>query len=55
MTRTEFNPKEDGNVFQWILETAEKLREERREERGLIKQEMAKGGYKHDYKRHEFV
>lgn len=55
MAHAEFNPKEDGNVFQWILDTAEKLRNERREERERIKQSLAEGDFRYDHKRNKLV
>jgi hypothetical protein len=50
-----FDSEKDGNVFFWIIQTADKVREERRKEREHIKQEVAKGNYKYDYKRNKFV
>jgi len=55
MDRVEYNPDTDGNVFNWIVETAERVREERRKEREQIKQAVAEGEYKYDYKRHKFI
>jgi hypothetical protein len=55
MSRIDYNPHTDGNVFYWIVKTAELVREERRKEREQIKQAVAEGEYKYDYKRYKFI
>lgn len=41
-TRLAYNPKVDGNVFKWILNAAQFIREAKQEEINAIKEAAAK-------------